>query len=278
MTFLKSHKKAFITVLCLICAAIIGVTAMLRFQPTKAESILGYVITPLQGLFSRAANFVDDKKIYFSQIADVQAENALLRRENAALLEENTRLNAVRKQNDILTELFNIANIYSDLPKEAAYIIAKDPGNWYNSYIIDKGERDGFAKNMIVLTGGGLAGKITEAADSYSRVVSLIDDTSSVSAQSERTGDMGFVRGDARLMLEGKCRMELIPAEADIMVGDTIITSRMSSMYPPGILIGTVLSVSADPVGTKTAIIDPFADFKHMETVLVVTKLFGGQE
>ncbi len=126
---------------------------------------------------------------------------------------------------------------------------------------------------MVVLSSNGLVGKISEAGYNYSKVVSIIDDTDSVSSQNTRTEDIGFVRGD--LTNKGICIMEYIDNEAEIIEGDEIITSHLSNIYPPGLTIGYVKEIYSDlNTLTKYAVVEPIVDFKNLETVLVITQNF----
>ena len=99
--------------------------------------------------------------------------------------------------------------------------------------MIDKGSNDGLEVDMVVLSGNGLVGHIIEVAPNYSKVLAIIDDRNAVSSKVLRTGDLGIVKGDLSLLNQGLCRMEYVDAEADIIVGDEIVTSNLSDIYPP---------------------------------------------
>ena len=282
MDFIRRHKKGFITTVTIFCLVLMTVTTMYQINPSMIGGALGTVISPVQWVFTKTGSWVSDKAGFFTNMSDLDSENERLKDENNKLSGENVRLRVIEKENERLKQLLEISETYSELPVMATDVIGKEPSPWYNVYLIDKGKKDGIGKNMIVLSAGGLAGRVTEVFFNYSKVVSLIDDESSVAAKCERTDDTGFVRGDEFLMREGKCRMELISIEADITVGDSIVTGQLSitgqqaSVYPKGILIGTVVEISNDANGTtKTAIIKPAVSFKNLETVLVVTEVFG---
>lgn len=245
-----------------------------RESPSFAENTLGFIVAPAQGAVTKIGKGIGGIFGFFGNISELEKENRNLREEIERLQERINILNLVDERNAQLNELFSVDRKYSDYPKVGAEIIAKDVGNWYDIFIINKGTKDGFSKNMVVLASGGLAGRITVARYNNSTVVSVIDDTSAISARSARTGDTGSVRGDVNLVSDGLCRMEFIDAEADIVPGDEIITSHLSSIYPPGITIGSVVEVRPDPYGMKYAIIKPAVNFRKLETVLVITQLF----
>ena len=112
-----------------------------------------------------------------------------------------------------------------------------------------------------------------ESGATYAKAQSILDSRSSVPAMSLRTGDLGVVKGDYTLMNQGLCKMEYIDAEAEIAVGDEIVTSHLSDIYPTGLTIGKVKEIKADTNGlTKYAIIEPAVDMKHLDTLLVIDK------
>ena len=273
MNFLKRHKKAFISSLVGVCLLAVLLTVGNQYAPSFMEKTVGFVLTPIQGAFTAVGDWVGQRIDFFVHMGELSAENVRLQAQNEMYSAEISRMKLIDQENERLSALLEIDRKYG-YPTMGAKIIAKDVGNWYNTFTIDKGSNDGLAKNMVVLASGGLCGRISEVWYSSATVVAMIDDRSSISAQGSRTGDTGIVRGDANLQLEGKCRMDLISMEAGIMEGDEIVTSQISSIYPSGITIGTVLSVSPGTNGTQSAIIKPTADFRHMSNVLVITELF----
>ncbi len=272
MNFLSRYKKIAITIAALFCLGAI-VVSLNRAEPTFFESGIGYFLTPIQKLNTNISDWIESKVNALTNINDIENENEKLKNELFALQTEIDSLKLMEKENEKLSELLEIDRKYSNYPKIGARIIAKDPGNWYDVFIIDKGSEDGLEKNMVVIASGGLVGKIVESGYNYSKVVSIIDDTDSVSAKSLRTDDLGFVRGD--LSNRGMCKMEYVDNEAEIIEGDEIVTSHLSEIYPPGLTIGYVKEIHTDTnTLTKYAVIAPNVDFKHLETVLVITESF----
>ncbi len=274
MEFFNRHKRGFITGVVVICLLLIIITATGFFRPKLLEDAVGFVVVPVQSAFVSIGKLVSDKVDAVVSITDLQAENERLKAENEQLLYQNSRLRAVEAENERLSKLLNTQLRYADYPTIGAHVIAKETGNWYNSFLINKGERDGLKKNMTVIGAGGLVGKILSVGYNYAKVVAVIDDTSSVAAKSARTDDTGLVRGEASLMMEGLCRMEFIEPDAQILPGDEIVTSHLSSLYPPGITIGYVTEVGQTPTGLKFAIIKPTVDFQKLEMVSVINQIF----
>ena len=183
---------------------------------------------------------------------------------------------SVRKSSvEELEELYNLDQDYGSFNKIAADIIASDSGNWFNTFVIDKGKKDGIEVDMNVIAGGGLVGIVTKTGDNWAQVRSIIDDLSSVSAQVLSTSDLCFVKGDLQLMEDGLIQLnQLKDSENTVSKGEKIVTSHVSDKYHEGILIGYVNELELDANNlTKSGTLVPAVDFEHLRTVLVITDL-----
>ena len=154
-------------------------------------------------------------------------------------------------------------------------MIGKDAGNWFSSFLIDKGKNDGIDVDMNVMAGGGLVGIVTEAGPNWATVKSIIDDNSNLSGMVLSTSDRLIVTGDLELMNEGYIRFsQLIDNEDAVVQGDLVVTSRISNRYLPGISVGYITQINKDANNlTKSGYITPIVDFKHLDTVLVIKEL-----
>ncbi|MCD8089147.1 MAG: rod shape-determining protein MreC [Clostridiales bacterium] len=269
MNFFDRHKKTFFLLLCAGCLVLAGITSN-RLAPTFFEKTFGFVLTPFQGAITYVGDWFSARFTAITNINALIEENEALKYEIEQLKLDNSRIELLEADNEKLTGILELAEKYKAYDTTGARIIGKDPGNWYDVFIIDKGSADGLSQNMVVISDGGLVGRIKECGFNYSQVVSIIDDADAVSAVSPRTGDTGYVKGD--LSNKGMCKMELIDITSKITEGDEITTSQFSSVYPEGISIGKVTSVeNTSDTSTKTAVIEPGVDFKHLDSVLIIT-------
>ena len=270
--FLKYKKQiisAGIGLLVVITVAASGV----KLNATLLESAVGVVVTPFQDLTTGISNWVDETVTASRNKTDLKEENEELKNQIAELLEENRRLAMYEGENAKLSALLKIAQRYPQYESVGATIIAKDPGVWYDGFTIDKGTTKEISANMVLIAPEGLVGKVLESGATYSKAQSILDSRSSVPAMSIRTGDLGVVKGDYTLLNDGLCLMEYIDGDAEIMVGDEIVTSHLSDIYPAGLAIGRVLEIETDTNGlTKYAVIEPYVDLKHLDTILVIDK------
>ncbi|RKZ27101.1 rod shape-determining protein MreC [bacterium] len=133
--------------------------------------------------------------------------------------------------------------------------------------IINKGKRDGVEDNMPVLTADGAIGRVKSAGTTTSVIQILLDPALKISVLDQRSRVVGMlVSPDARKLL-----MEQVPADEDIAVGDRIIASGYGGIFPKGILIGYVISVSEPPEGMfKRIVVEPSASLSRIEEVFVL--------
>ena len=273
MELLVKHKKIFVTAICILCLFAIAGTLNPSGFKTTLRNAAGFVINPVNVLFSNMGYWIDDQIDFFFEMNYLYDRVRELEDINGKLMIENTRLIEAKKENEKLSELLQIRAEYKNYDMVGAKIIGKTPSDLYDAYTINKGKKDGLSNNMAVLATGGLMGIIIECNYSYSTVISIIDGRASITAKCARTGVVGYVKGDYELKKQGLCRMELIDIDAPIQSGDTILTSSISTNYPPGIIIGQVNEVIPDTNGlTKHAIIEPTVSLNRLESLLIITQ------
>jgi rod shape-determining protein MreC len=148
-----------------------------------------------------------------------------------------------------------------------AVVIARDPANWNSSLMIRGGKNDGIRPGMAVVNADGVVGKVAEVADNVSKVVLVNDPGFSVAALNRRSRESGLVSGS----LSGKCRMSYLPEGADVEAGDDIITSKLSTDFPDGLIVGKVIRVFAGDSGNgMVAEVEPAVEVSKIEEVLVI--------
>jgi rod shape-determining protein MreC len=149
----------------------------------------------------------------------------------------------------------------------AARVIGRSPDSWSSSIIIDKGNLQGLRRGMPVITPLGLAGRVVEVATLASRVILVSDPGFGVAAMVERSRQEGLVNGSLKTNLI----LRYLPADADIKVGDVIITSGLNKACPKGLVIGTVTELISDSSGMSSyATIKPAVNPYNIEEVLIV--------
>ena len=247
------------------------------FKPgflSPVSNAVNAVLTPMQkGLNHLGTGFADTAYDYKS-LEEARAENQTLKEELAALREEVNNYQQGQKELEELRTLFELKGQYTDYEMTGASVIQKDAGNWYHSFVIDKGTDDGIEVDMNVIADGGLVGIVTEVGSNFAKVRSIIDDDSNVSAMSLNSGDTCIVSGDLKLYSDGKLRLSYIDKNDNIWDDDKIVTSNISDKYLPNILIGYSRDIAVDSNNvTKSGYLIPAVDFEHLQNVLVIKTL-----
>ena len=150
-----------------------------------------------------------------------------------------------------------------------AIVIGRDPSSWNASLIIDKGHVEGIEVGQPVVSPLGVVGRIFEVGHNTSKVILLSDPTFAVAAVVERSRENGLLTGT----LQGVLRLQYLTDNADVKVGDSLVTSRLSSAFPEGILIGQITDVQASVNShTVECLVDPAVDLSELEEVIVIKK------
>lgn len=202
-------------------------------------------------------------------------ENEKLKEQVDELKVKNSNLVQDQEEAERLRALYNLDQEYSEYEKIGAQVIGKDAGNWYSTFIINRGSEDGVETDMNVIADGGLVGIVTGTGAHWATVRSIIDDSSNVSASVTSISQNCMVTGDLEMMDEGKIRfIQLTDKENQVQEGDKVVTSSVSNKFLKGILIGYISEVQDDSNNlTKNGTIIPAVDFSDIQEVLVIKQL-----
>lgn len=255
----------------IISLVVMNLTSSNRSNITIIEKIIRDAFTPLQSGVSEfranrggIGNYFADNKSLQKQIDELNYKNQELYLTNQALREYERE--AKRLQSLLELKNYNI-NTYDLL---AAKVIARSPNNWYKYIIIDRGSSDGIITGMPVINASGLVGRVRSVSENSCQVALLTDREMAVGVIVQENRDTtGVVEG---LGDTNQLRMINIPYYSTIETNNIIITSGLSQIYPPGIDIGVVDTVTSEPSGLLlSATIKPAVNFDRLEEVLVLT-------
>lgn len=270
----QMNSKHLLMVLTFVCISTAALTFTNVVSVGPIRNAVGYVIIPFQNGINEVGKWLTHKGQRFQDADQLAKENDELKERVNALMEQNNLLSQNQNELSDLQQMYQLDKEYSEYEKVAAEVIASDPGNWFNSFTINRGSNHGIEKDMNVISDGGLIGLVTEVGPNWATVRSIIDDSSNVSAMTVSTSDTCIVSGDLRLMDEGKLSFSQMSAANSVTVGEKIVTSDISDKYLKGILIGYVSEVTEDPNHlTNTGYLIPVVDFEHISKVLVIKQL-----
>ena len=150
-----------------------------------------------------------------------------------------------------------------------ARVLAQDPTNLVRSITIDQGSADNVRVGMPIMTAQGLVGRVTEVGTHWSKVVLIIDPSSSVNAVVQSTRATGIAQGAPT----GNLVIKYVPQGDAIQVGDLILTSGLGGNFPKRLVIGKVIEVHKFDIELfQEAVIEPSVDFSRLEFVLILKK------
>ncbi|MDP9022400.1 MAG: rod shape-determining protein MreC [Actinomycetota bacterium] len=236
---------------------------------------LAAVFAPVQDGLATVVRPIGGVVAGVGDLLELRQENARLRAEVEQLRDRRGAYDDVARENRALQDLLDMRDRLTAHSDEfrfaAARVIALAPSNiaeW--TITIDVGSRDGITRDMTVINGDGLVGRVVQVAPSASRVLLAIDQNFSAAARIAATGEHGLVEGrDTEPM-----KLELLNPEAEVEVGHEVVTSSYSNAtFPDGIVIGAVSSEPPEiPALTLTVDVTPYVDFTRLTTVLVILR------
>ncbi len=256
------------SLLCII--ALVILTAQMRspdgrrigWLGTALEAVLAppaVALAKVSGAFAGAWGFI-------SEIGTLRTENQRLSAEVARLREENARLRPDAQENGRLRALLGFKQ---QLPYRslAARIVGRDPSQWFSTVLVDRGASEGVARDDPVITSDGIVGHVIETTGSWARVLLVADPRSAVSVVLDRSREAGVAVGQGQSNL----KVTYLSRDADVRAGDLVLTSGLGPIYPKGLPVGSVVSISRMTM-FQEAVVRPASDLGHLEDVLIVLR------
>jgi rod shape-determining protein MreC len=267
------NRPLMITIIVVIILLVVLIVTAGENNMSGTESFVGSVFTPVQRALYSATEAIGN---FFERMfagTDLQTENLELKARVAELEGQLADYYDIKAENERLSALLNFDSSTQNLELVTARVIGKAEGHWFNTFVIDAGLAQGIEVNMPVVNGDGLVGRVVDVGAGFSRVMAIIDSSSGVSGIVERTRDYGILAGLAGSNDEdAQLEMGNLPLDADLMPGDTVITSGLAGIFPKGIAIGEVTEVRPSKDGMRNqAVVTPWVDFEHLEEVSIIT-------
>jgi rod shape-determining protein MreC len=272
--FFLNKRLIVLLISIIILVALIGFSLRERSQPSWPEQFVKDTSGWVQSLVSKPTQYVVD---LFGNLQDLQntyQENKQLKTRVDKLASLEAQVQKLEKDNKQLRDVLGEKKTLSDFKPLPATAIGRNPDQWNDIIVIDKGKINGIEQNMAVMTATGLVGKI-KSVNQFSSTVQLL------SALDPKNRISAYIQGEANAygLVEGydaekkQLLVKRIPYDAKVKKGQTVITSGLGGVFPAGLLIGTVESVKTDQYGlNQTAYIKPGANFYDIEDVLVIKR------
>lgn len=282
----KKEKKINFKVIatCVVAITLIGIVGISigRYSgnnPIGSKFVLD-VIEPIGKNLNSGFTFLKDNfkdiinyKNNSKKVENLQNENEKLKEEIITLnnqLDDIQSLDSLKKALNYIDEKYQAKSISTS-------VVGKNDGNWYNSFIIGAGTKQGVKEKSIVINGNGLVGIVYEVSDNYSKAISLLDTKSSVSFKLLKDSNLkGVITQNSTLddkenyKNKGYLCGYMFDSSYNVLPGDVVTTSGLG-LYPEGIPIGEVDKVIDDKnKSMKFVVVKPYVNFKNIDDVIVV--------
>jgi rod shape-determining protein MreC len=271
-SFFARHKNATILAVVLV-AQLLGLATQIK-RPTESGPVrlirqwAVALVTPFErGLVHSEQGIRHAWRDYF-YLRGVRHENVELREQIEAMRLEQIRLEQDAAQARRIQALLQFKEQYIS-KTVAAQVIGSSGSETSRIIYIDRGSNQGIESNMAVITPEGIVGKVLRVYPSTSQVLEITDQTSGVGATLVKSRLQGILKGQP----EGNPNLAYIMADESVVPGEDVVTSGGDRIFPKGLPVGKVVSVSPGKDLFLNVRVTPSASLGRLEEVLVITKV-----
>ncbi|QMU07914.1 rod shape-determining protein MreC [Levilactobacillus suantsaii] len=276
------NRRLVIVIVCVIVAfALMTVSVAVRNKkatPPLVQQFGNDIVGLADRVVALPANGLRGSVSAVSELLNTYQENQQLKKQVSELAQTKVRDQTLAKENKQLKKQIKLNDSLTDYSAISAAVITRTPSSWQNQVIINKGSSAGVVKNMPVMSGSGLVGRISEVNKTNSKVELITDNNDSanrfavsITTKSGKTvnGVLSGYNADT-----GEITMNNLTTKAKISKGDKVVTSGLGGVTPKGLYVGKVAKASGDDYGLSTKLhITPATDLSELNIVTVaVTK------
>lgn len=276
MPHLTNKKLIILLVSVIFLVALIGFSLRDRHNATLPEKIIKDTVGFAQSLVAKPTNYITGIFSNIDSLMNTYEENQRLkmRLEDFAVLQ--AEVSTLKAENASLRELAKVEEGLRDFDPIQATVIARNPDQWEDKIILNKGTAHGVEKNMAVMTSRGLIGKIVVVTPYTSEVELLYTNN-----ENYRVSAIVFGENNEEIhgLIEGydvernELLLKRIDSKLKIKEGEKVLSSGLGGIFPKGVLIGEITEVTTDDFGlTKMAYVKPAADFSMLENVIIAKR------
>lgn len=254
-------------------AALLVVLNLPESLSNRGKSVIRELLAPLQEVVTGVGRGGRQWFLAVRSLGDMAVEHRHMAAELTRLRSEFRYLEGLEQENQALRDQLRYAGRV-DRDLIPAEIIGRDISGWWQTVRIGKGRADGVVADTAVVTPDGLVGRTMDVSTGTSDVLLITDPSCRVSAHLPRTDAHGITAGGG-LSFRGLplLQMQFVNKDREIRPGDEVVTSGLGGIYPRGILIGHVESVTLDDSGLyQSAEVAPSADIGRFAYCFVLAE------
>lgn len=274
--FRKNKEKILLIAIAIGLLILIGVTSQNRDEMTRIEKVIGDVLAPVKKVTNSLSYNISNGFSNLKNLSTLKEDNEELSKKVLLLEQENRNYeNIIGKTDYLKNESLLLETTKYNLVE--AQVIGKEPGNWFDKFTIDVGSKDGISKGDTVIQGAeieqnvvteGLVGRVVEVGDNWSKVVTIVDELSSIAFKVIRTQDGGIISGSSDNEISGF----MYDNKADVIKGDKIYTSGLGGLFKKDLYIGEIDDVvNNEEEMMKNVEVKPSINFQKLYKVYVIS-------
>lgn len=272
-------------ILIIVTFGLLAVTVNIRDKkstPPVIQQVGNDVVSVVGGVFAYPTNAVKNATSEFSDLYNTYSENKRLKARIGELAQNQAKLAVVQDENKKLKQELKLTGSLTDYTTVNASVLSRSPSSWQSYLTINRGQTSGIKKNMPVMSGRGLIGRIVEV-DKISSKVELISTDNELNDKfaAEIMGDNKNITGVVSRYdsATGDLVMENVNSTKNIKKGQSVITSGLGGLTPRGLYIGKVYGIKKDNYGmTNSVYITPAAELRNFTVVTVIKSSVNGEK
>ena len=210
----------------------------------------------------------------YTNIDAIMEENETLREENAELRSQMVEYDRLKAENEAYKKLEQIQEENPQNTYVSAFVIGRDTLDEFGGFTLDKGTAHGVERGDTVVSDEGyLLGVVIEADLTSCKVLTILHPSFNASVVVSRTRDNGILTGDASYAEQGLCLFTNLARDSMTTVRDQVITTGLGGVYPPDVLVGTIVELLPESSGKSTiAVVEPGGDVFGAKHAFVITQ------
>jgi len=266
----KKSRIVFITIM-LIIAVVVSSFFFRNSQIFVIKAASNVITAPFKFIGDSISGTFSSVSMYFGNITEVNSDNIKLKNEVNGLQLQLLESKAILDENDSLKKLLDINTTFQHFKLKSGKIIVREHDNFSQTFIINVGLKDGVKLNQPVIHKEGLVGYISSVSNNTSNVTTILDPRTSVSVTISTINEPAVLKGNLELKSNNNLKLEYIPIDAEISIGDMLYSSGLGSMFPSSLPVGKVTKVVNNKNDSdRYAIAEPCVNIRSISEVSVI--------
>lgn len=269
----EKKKRIIFAVIMLVIAIIVSSFFFKNSQIFVIRKVSNIIIAPFNFIGNTVRNGFSSINMYIGNINAVKEENQELKNKVNELQLQLLESKKILDDNESLKKLLDINSTFQHFKLKSGNIIIRQHDNFSQTFVIDVGLKDGIKLNQAVIHKDGLVGYISSVSDNTSTVTTIMDPRTSVSVTISTINEPAILKGNLELKSNNNLKLEYIPIDAEISIGDMLYSSGLGSMFPASLPVGKVTKiVNNKNESDRYAIAQPCVNIRAISEVSVIVE------